>query len=357
VAVDDRAAKSAASRYLIVGLPGSETCEIGEILDFVGEISPLGVILFARNMADADSLLELNSALHRHFPELLIAIDHEGGRVDRLPEPFTHFPPALKLARHGEPGLMREVARCQATELRAAGFHINFAPVLDVHTNPANPIIGERAFGTTPEEVVHYALPYAQGLAEGGIAACGKHFPGHGDTHCDSHLELPRLDHSLERLASLEMLPFARAIAQGLPMIMTAHILCDNIDAELPASLSEAAIGAWLRQRLGYRGVVVSDDLEMKAVSEGWGVAEAGVLAVKAGSDILLVCNTSKAVRQAHGALSQAIAEGRVGAATLADAEMRRKQLLRRIAKLSRVVANSSDIGAQAHRELASRCT
>lgn len=351
-----RQAKSAASRYMIVGLPGSEACETSEILDFVDEISPLGVILFARNMASADSLLALTEALAARFPELVVAIDHEGGRVDRLPSPFTHFPPALELCRRGDPGLLREVARCQATELRAAGFHINFAPVLDIHTNPANPIIGDRAFGTTPEEVVHYALPYAQGLAEGGIASCGKHFPGHGDTHCDSHLELPRIAHDGQRLSAIEMVPFARAIAQGLPMIMTAHIVCNHIDTGLPASLSPTAIDGWLRGRLGFRGVVVSDDLEMKAVAEGWGVAEAGVLAVKAGSDIVLVCNTSKAVRQVHAALTQAIAEGVIGAATLADAEMRRKQLRRRINKLSRISAERADIGAQAHRELASRC-
>jgi beta-N-acetylhexosaminidase len=344
-----------ASRFLVVGVDENGTGEVAPILDFLGEVEPLGVILFARNIPDADQLLALNSAIAHHYPELILFIDHEGGRVDRMPAPFTHFAPALDMARAGDPGLLRDVARFQARELRAAGFHANFAPVLDIHTNPDNPIIGDRAFGTTPEEVIHNALPYMQGLAEGGIVGCGKHFPGHGDTTCDSHLELPHVDQPADRLHSVEMRPFARAIAQGVPMIMTAHVVYHGLDAERPASLSPTIIGDWLRGRLGFSGVVVSDDLEMRAVADHYSVGEAAVEAVRAGSDIVLVCKTASLVREALVGLAAAIDEGRIGAAALAAAERRRRKLIQRVRKLAGPPVDTALIGAQEHSELASR--
>jgi len=344
-----------ASRFLVVGIDEDGNGEIAPVLDFLGEVQPLGVILFARNIPDADRLLMLTSAIAEHDPDIILCIDHEGGRVDRMPAPFTHFAPALEMARAGDPGLLRDVARSQARELRAAGFHVNFAPVLDIHTNPDNPIIGDRAFGTTPEEVIHNALPYMQGLAEGGVVSCGKHFPGHGDTTCDSHLELPHVDQAADRLQTVEMRPFARAIAQGAPMIMTAHVVYHGLDAERPASLSPTIIGDWLRGRLGFGGVVVSDDLEMRAVADHYSVGEAAVDAVRAGSDIVLVCKTASLVREARAGLAAAIEEGRLGEATLAAAERRRRKLIQRIRKLAGTPVDTGLIGAQEHSALASR--
>jgi len=259
------------------------------------------------------------------------------------------------MARRGDPGLLREVARYQARELRAAGFHVNFAPVLDIHTNPDNPVIGDRAFGTTPEEVIHNALPYLQGMTEGGIVGCGKHFPGHGDTRSDSHLELPYVDHDSDRLSQVEMRPFARAIAQGIPMIMSAHVVYRALDPELPASLSAKVIDGWLRRALGFGGVVVSDDLEMRAIADRYSIGEAAVQAVLAGSDVVLVCKTAALVYEAREALATAIAEGRIGRATLAAAERRRRKLVQRVAKLGKIVAERDAIGAQEHASLASR--
>jgi len=350
-------AAATASRFLVVGVDENGTGEIGPTLDFLNEINPLGTILFARNMPDRASLTALTAALAERDPGGLICIDHEGGRVDRLPEPFTHFPSALQMARAADPGELRNVGRAQALELRAAGFNVNFSPVLDIHTNPDNPIIGDRAFGTTPEEVIHSALPYLQGLTEGGITGCGKHFPGHGDTSCDSHLELPYLDCPTDRLRTLEMRPFSRAIAAGVPMIMTAHVVYRGLDPDRPASLSHAIVHGWLRQRLGFRGVVVSDDLEMHAITDNGSVAEAAVEAVKAGSDIILVCKQADRVREAREGLARAIEDGRIGRAALADAERRRVRLLKRVAKLSKPVPDLEVVGAQAHSALASRFT
>jgi beta-N-acetylhexosaminidase len=340
---------------LIIGVDEDATGDVAATLELISEIRPLGVILFARNTGDCVRLLALTAAMLEHDPELLLCIDHEGGRVDRLPQPFTHFAPALEMARQGDPGLLREVGRCQALELRAAGFHINFSPVLDIHTNPDNPIIGDRAFGTTPEQVIHNSLPYLQGLTEGGIVGCGKHFPGHGDTRSDSHLELPRVAQSSERLHSVEMRPFVRAIAQGIPMIMTAHVVYEDLDADLPASLSPTVVQGWLRGRLGFRGVVVSDDLEMRAVADHYAVGEAAVTAMRAGSDIVLVCKTAALVREARDELARAIDGGRIGRATLAESERRRKKLIQRVRKLTSTPVDTALIGAQAHTELASR--
>jgi beta-N-acetylhexosaminidase len=354
---DGKHLRERAGRYLIVGIDPEGTGDLAPCLALLDEVRPLGVVLFTRNLPSLEATLALTAALAEHSPGLLLAIDHEGGRVHRLPEPFTKFPPMLTLARSGDPGLLREVARAQADELRAAGFHVNFAPVLDVHTNPVNPIIGDRAFGTTPEEVTHHALPYLQGLTEGGIIGCGKHFPGHGDTSVDSHLELPRVDHNLDRLRSLEFVPFARAIAQGVAMIMTAHILCPALDANVPASLSRTVVDGWLRRHLGFRGAIVSDDLEMGAIVGHWGIGDAAVRAVQAGSDIVLVCKTPERVREAHGAIAKALAVGNISHAEELAAERRRQKVESRVRKASNAERPPVEIiGGQAHRELASRC-
>ncbi len=350
----DRDPRAAAGQLLIVGVPANEQGKESKTLDFLHEINPWGVIFFARNASSPEAFLALTAAISERFPDLVLSIDHEGGRVNRLPPPFTKLPPILTCARAGDPGLLRRVAQAQGRELRAARIDLSYAPVLDVHSNPANPIIGDRAFGCTPEEVTHNALPYAQGLAEVGIIACGKHFPGHGDTSQDSHVDLPRVDHTVERLRSVEMAPFAAAIRQGIPMIMTAHVLYPALDPELPASLSRVVVGDWLRDALGYRGVVVTDDLEMCAVADRFGTGEAAVRAVRAGSDVLLVCNTPDRAREARDALAHAIAGGQIGAAALADAASRRLKLARRVAKLRAHRFELDAIGCEEHRRLAS---
>jgi len=345
-----------AGRLLIIGLTGPELDPEAEAL--LHHVDPLGVVLFRRNIQSVGQLKDLTRRLAEFRPDMLIAIDHEGGRVHRMPPDFTHFPPSLVMARNGDPGLMREVAHAHAAELRDAGFNLTFSPVLDVHTNPANPIIGDRAFGTTPEEVVHNALPYMQGLAEGGILACGKHFPGHGDTSVDSHLELPVLPaatHPLERLRTLELRPFARAIAQGVPMIMTAHVICDALDPKAPATLSRRVIEDLLRTELGYDGYVVSDDLEMKAIVDHYSVGRAAVMSIVAGCDGCLVCATPSRIYEAHEALTNALESGEITIASAANAARRREKLLAKSRRLARIPITAGAIGAAAHTALSSR--
>lgn len=320
------------------------------------EVQPLGVILFARNMPDRETLLTLTAALREENPNYLLAIDHEGGRVDRMPSGFTKMPPALQMAACADPGMLRKAGRLHASELRAAGFDVNFAPVLDVHTNPDNPVIGDRSFGTTPEQVIHNALPYLQGLAEGGVIGCGKHFPGHGDTGVDSHLELPSLPartHTLERLRTLEMRPFARAISDNIPMLMTAHVLCEALDAENPATLSRKVIEECLRRELGYDRVVVSDDMEMGAIVKNYSMGEAAVQAIAAGCDLLLVCRRPELIREAHEGLVRAIESNALEPYRIAEASRRRSKLLERRRKMAKKFRGGTEcIGCDEHARL-----
>jgi beta-N-acetylhexosaminidase len=256
-----------------------------------------------QEVTDIDALLALNADLHRAAPDgtpALIAVDHEGGVVQRVRAPATHWPPMLSLDALPDDAaqiIAEQVGRILGGELRAMSFDIDFAPVLDIHTNPANPIIGNRAFGTTADSVARRALAFARGLDEAGILACGKHFPGHGDTSTDSHLELPRIDHGWDRLDAVELAPFARAAKEKLPMIMTAHVVFAILDAQRPATLSPKVIGI-LRDRFGYEGVIVSDDLDMNAIAQHMEVGTAAVGAIRAGCDVLLLCR-----REDHQAL------------------------------------------------------
>jgi beta-N-acetylhexosaminidase len=344
---------------------GFEGTELGaELAARLGRGEAGAVILFRRNLraaapdiTDVDALIELNRALHAAAPSLLICVDQEGGTVQRVREPATPWPPMLRhddLANDDE-ATAEEVGHAVGVELAALGFDVDFAPVLDVHTNPGNPIIGERAFGRDADAVARRGLAFARGLATAGVIGCGKHFPGHGDTILDSHLALPRIDHDLARLEQIELAPFARAAAAGLPMIMTAHVVFAAIDAAVPATLSRAAITGVLRERLGYRGVVVSDDLDMKAIADHFGIADAAVAAVRAGCDALLLCRESEHQLQAAAALVDAGAADGATRARIAEAAGRIRALKAAHAARATPRPGRALLGAAAHRQLADR--
>jgi beta-N-acetylhexosaminidase len=195
------------------------------------------------------------------------------------------------------------MGRVTGEEAKALGFHFVFAPVLDVNSNPANPIINVRSFGEDPELVAKLGCAFARGVRSTGLIPCGKHFPGHGDTTTDSHLELPRIDHGWDRLERVELLPFRRAAAAGMPMIMTAHVVFAALDPDRPATLSPEVVTGLLRGRLGYRGVVVSDDLDMRAIADHMGAGAAAVAAIRAGCDVVLVCKDEDHQVEAEAAL------------------------------------------------------
>lgn len=275
---------------IMVGIPGPELDPATRKV--LQSYSISGVVLFRRNLRDAATLAALTGELHALVPErpILVAIDHEGGRVTRLDEPFTKFPPAAVVGAAGSPHLAYREGVAMGEELRAVGIDINFAPVFDVLSNPKNPVIGDRSFGSHPRSVARMGLSLAHGLQHAGVIACGKHFPGHGDTDIDSHLDLPVVRKRYADIERTELLPFRRAILGGIEALMTAHILFPVLDPVYPATLSRKVMTGLLREQLHFRGVVFSDDLEMKAISDRYDAEDAAIEAVEAGADWLLFC-------------------------------------------------------------------
>jgi beta-N-acetylhexosaminidase len=264
-----------------------------------------GVILFKRNVESVPAVHELTrEVLEATTSEYgaFVAVDQEGGRVKRLPEPCIQLPPMRFLGGVGHDGLVRRAAVAVGAELFALGINLNFAPVLDVDSNPANPVIGDRAFSDNPDVVAALGNAFAQGLQSRGVLACAKHFPGHGDTTEDSHLALPIVRHSRERLEQIELLPFRRTV-RTIGSFMTAHVVFEALDPALPATLSKVVIQDFLRREMGYHGVIFSDDLEMRALADRYTVEESAVMAIRAGCDVLLICEKAEWIERAHAAL------------------------------------------------------
>ena len=259
-----------------------------------------GFVLFDHNCERPEQIRDLCLSLwklSRSRPPF-IAIDQEGGSVHRLPEPLTHFPAAELLGRTNQPELAYRVGRAIATELTLVDINLNFAPVLDVNSNPKNPVIGKRSFGSDPQQVTTMALAWARGLRDGGIIPCGKHFPGHGATDKDSHHDLPIVRLPLEQLRATDLPPFVHACHEQIEALMTAHVLFTALDTALPATLSAAIITQLLRNEMAYEGVVFSDDMEMKSISDYYSEEEGALRCVRAGVDILMYCHDlAKAIR------------------------------------------------------------
>jgi beta-N-acetylhexosaminidase len=306
-----------------------------------------GVILFARNCPTLEAVLALTDACRRLGPEVLVLVDHEGGRVHRLPPPFTRFPPAAAVGRGGDPSLAAAVARAMARELRAAGFDSGLTPVLDCLTEPGCTVIGDRAFGRDPELVAACGVAFVEAALTEGLVPVAKHFPGHGRTTIDSHVALPEIHASAETLDAVELLPFRRALAAGCPAVMVAHARYPALDPGWPASLSGLVVGGLLRDRLEFGGLVVSDDLEMDAVARTWGVGAAAARFLEAGGDLAIVSRDAAARRDAAAAVGTAIDQGRLSVADPA----RRRDRVRRLAAGPR--PGIPVIGCAEHRELA----
>jgi beta-N-acetylhexosaminidase len=270
-----------------------------ELRSIAGEFDLGGIILFARNVEAPDQVAEISREAHTLAQELplWVSVDQEGGRVARLKAPFTEWPPMITLGRSGDDRLAERFARALAAELKAVGISLDYTPVLDIHTNPKNPVIGDRALAEQAGDVARLGRIIIHTLQESGVAACAKHFPGHGDTSTDSHHQLPLVEHPPDRLDAVELVPFRAAMDAGVAAIMTAHILIPAFDEERPATLSPAIVDGLLKKRLGFDGLVLSDDLEMRALSSSHSVAESTVAAIAAGCDAVLMCGTSQEVQ------------------------------------------------------------
>jgi beta-N-acetylhexosaminidase len=295
-----------------------------EVLELVRR-GVYGVVLFGRNVEDAEQVAALVAALKRAAARpLLVSVDQEGGRVARLraAQGFTELPPMRALGEAGDEELARAAGALLGAELRAVGIDQDYAPVVDVDTNPANPVIGDRAFSRDPGVVGRLGAALALGLQSAGVAACAKHFPGHGDTSQDSHQDLPRLAHALARLEEVELAPFRALARAGVASVMTAHVVFEALDPARPATLS-APVMRLLRERVGFEGCEISDDLEMKAVAEHFPLEEAAPGAVAAGVDALLVCHRAEVQHRAIDLVRAAVERGEIGAARLAEARAR----------------------------------
>jgi beta-N-acetylhexosaminidase len=290
--------KEKVGQMFIVGLQGEAPAR--EEKAIIEQYPFGGFILFSYNCREPTQILSLSQSLwetgKRHPP--FISIDQEGGRVHRLPKPFTHFPPAACLGQICNLNVAYRAARATAEELALVGINLDFAPVLDVNSNPKNPVIGDRSFATDPQTVIALGERWVQGLRDGGIIPCGKHFPGHGDTDKDSHFALPVVHRPLVELEKVELPPFVRACRNKVESLMTAHVLYRALDPKLPATLSDKIITGLLREKFDYDGVVFSDDMEMSAISDNYRQEEAVAQCVRAGIDVMLFCHDlSRAIR------------------------------------------------------------
>ena len=349
--------------HFITGLVGTSLSK--HEAELLRQLRPAGIILFARNIEQTASdswisrlktlINEAQNAAERE--EFFVSIDHEGGRVHRFPPPVTHFP----AARNWKDDSF-EVGCAMGQELRALGFNLSFAPVLDVHSEAANEVIGARAFSDTPAEAASWAMAYAEGLEAQGVLSCGKHFPGHGATIADSHFELPRLESSREVIDRRELLPFRSYCRAGASLIMTAHVLYPALDS-LPATLSANILQGVLRKELEFEGCIISDDMEMAALKHYF-PGERAVKAITAGVDILLegypkdLFPAEVALEMAEGLLA-ALDKGEIDQELFLESGARVKKLFSASktlqAGLPELEAPSLILGNPSHKQLADK--
>lgn len=312
---------------LAAGFPGTEPDE--DFLRLVREYKVGNVILFRHNIVDEAQLARLCARLRAEieqatgFPPFL-TIDQEGGVVTRLPDEATNIPGAMALAATGDPENAYRMGLLTAAQLRRCHINFNLAPDMDVNSNPDNPVIGVRSFGDDPQEVAKYGTAMLKGLLDGGVYACLKHFPGHGDTAVDSHIGLPCVDKTFEQLEQLELVPFKAGIAAGAPAVMTTHILFPRLEPKrIPATMSRAIMTGVLRNILGFDGLVISDCMEMQAIQSYYGTVNGVLAAMGAGVDLVFISHTPSLAMEAVEKAEAAVREGALDAGEMEAAAER----------------------------------
>jgi len=315
-------------QLVIVGMDGTELNE--KIKNLIQNYHAGGVILYKKNITGSTQLLQLlnqlKSSNNSKIP-LFLSLDEEGGPVSRLPDEITKLPSNKIIGEINNENLSYNLGQALALQLKAYGFNLNFAPVLDINSNPQNPVIGDRSFGAGADLVSRLGVATIKGLQDGGVIPVGKHFPGHGDTLVDSHVGLPVVTYDLDRLRNFELLPFQAAIGSGVDAMMVAHILLPKLDDKFPASLSHNIITGLLKEELGFQGLVVTDDLTMGAIVKHYSLAQAAVQAVKAGNDLLLVCHDYESQLAVLQALQTAVASGDIPEARIEESVYKILQL------------------------------
>jgi beta-N-acetylhexosaminidase len=313
--IDTMSLEEKIGQMMMVGLDGYSINK--ESLRMIKEYHIGGFVILGKNIKDSETLLNLVNALKAKNKEknsvpLLLSIDEEGGIVSRLPHPFVNLPSNNRVGSKNDEELARKLGVLQAKKLNYFGLNMNFAPVLDINSNLNNPVIGSRSYGNNPDLVSRMGIQTIKGIESEGIIPVVKHFPGHGDTSVDSHTSLPIVHHDIDRLTEFELIPFEEAVKHNVNVIMTAHILLPKIDNESPATLSKAIITDILRERLGFDGVVITDDLTMGAISKNYQLGEAVVKAILAGNDMVLIAHGEENRKQAVASLLSAVRSGKI---------------------------------------------
>src|SRR5689334_21371715 len=313
-----------AAGALIVGFAGTTAPDnlLKAVADGLG-----AVILFTRNVTSTDQVRALTSSLRAARPDVIIAIDHEGGEFSHLApaNPWPLASPRL-LGDLDDVELTRAAARDAAATLAALGIDLMLAPSVDVNSNPANPIISTRSFGRTPDVVSRHGVAFVEGVHDAGIAACPKHFPGHGDVSVDSHTDLPRVDRSIDEVQAVELAPFRATIAAGADVVMSAHIVFSAYD-DKPATLSHRILTGLLREELGFTGVITTDALVMQAITKGRSIEDAAVASIGAGADLAMIAVGTADPQALTARVVEAVRNGTLPAERVADAAARVRTL------------------------------
>ena len=312
--MEDMTLEEKIGQLLIVGMEGKT---YGDELDhLIRQYHVGGIILLGKNISYPAGMLKLlnesKKANAAYKIPLFISVDEEGGRVSRLPSSMKKLPAAEFFGRTGDETLAYETGTYLADLLHAFGYNMNYAPVLDVHSNPKNPVIGDRSFSSDPDEVADLGMAVMKGMTDNGIISVVKHFPGHGDTHVDSHLSLPVIEKTIEELRETELIPFKRAIEENADVIMVAHIMFPELDHVFPSSLSTKIITDLLREEMHFEGVVITDDMTMGAIVNDYTVPEAAVQSFIAGSDLLLIAGDYENQVDTFNALMEAVQAGTI---------------------------------------------
>lgn len=309
-------------QLVISGFYGTTLDE--NILKLIKENKISGVILFNRNVKDSNTLLSLNNSLkesnkNNKLP-LFISVDEEGGSVTRMPKDIKRLPTNKYIGSLNNKDLSYKVGEILGEQLSFFGFNMNFAPVLDINSNPNNPVIGDRSFGNNKDIVASLGTSTMKGIQSKNIISVVKHFPGHGDTSVDSHINLPVVNYDINRLNSFEFVPFKTAIQNGADAVMVGHILLPKIDNKYPSSMSYEIVTNILRKDLGFNGLVVSDDMTMGAITENYSIEEAAVKSINSGVDLLLVCQKYENTENVLRALKEAVLNGTISKERLDNA-------------------------------------
>jgi beta-N-acetylhexosaminidase len=348
-------ARALAASVILAGFDGVLASDPGP--SAIVELGVGGYILFGRNVESPEQVHRLLTGLRDATGDrpVLYCVDQEGGRVARLRAPLTVWPPFDRVGRLNDPEVAEAMGKALATELRAVGFNCDFAPCVDVNSNPANPVIGDRAIASTSEPVQRLGPAFARGVQSAGLLASAKHFPGHGDVDVDSHLDLPRCELDRETLEAIHLPPFEATVAAGVGSVMSAHVVYPAVDHR-PATLSPVWIQEVLRQRMGFEGVVFTDDMEMGAIIGYHGIGAAAVLAISAGIDGVLICRRLDRVLEAVEALTEAIEADPAFADRCREARARLEAAARRFPPQPIPLESLSDaFRTPAHASLAAR--